>query len=205
MQSTRRFTTATGSSGRSSVPSRLFELFDEYAAAYARGDRPNADNYLARAGEEREELASLLDEFLRRTPAPMPSEDDVRLLGLMLADEPPLLSLRVRRGIKVDEVVSAVIDRLGLDPAKRPKVKRYYQRLEGGLLDPGGVSMRVRAVLADVFGASVDTAVSWTAQPAAAATAFLRRSEHLEAAAPSAPAAAAAEDDEIDRLFTGGE
>jgi hypothetical protein len=204
MQFTRRSTTATESSGRSSVPSRLFELFDEYAAAYARGDRPDVDNYLARAGEEREDLGSLLDEFLRRTPAPMPTEDDVRLLGLMLADEPPLLRLRVRRGIKVDEVVSAVIDRFGLDPAKSPKVKRYYQRLEGGLLDPGGVSNRLRAVLADVFGASVDSAISSTAQPAAPATAFLRRSEEFEAA-PSAPAAAAAEDDEIDRLFTGGE
>lgn len=186
------------------MDNRVFELFDEYAAAYARGDRPNAAEYVARAGEERSELASLLEQFLRRTPAPQPTEDDVRLLSLMLAEEPPLLSLRIRRGITVDSVVSAVIDRLGLDPAKRLKVKRYYQRLEGGLLDPAGVSTGLRTVLADVLDAPVENAIGWTAPAVASAGAFLRRSEQL-GAVPSAPAAADAEGDEIDRLFTGGE
>jgi hypothetical protein len=186
------------------VSSRAFQLFDEYAAAYARGERPRADDYLARAGDERQDLASLLDEFLRRAPVPIPTEDDVRLLGMMLADEPPLLTLRVRRGIKVDDVVSAVIDQLGLDPSRRPKVKRYYQMLEGGVLDPGGVSRRIRAVLAEVFGTSVDSAISSTSRPVAHAAAFLRRSE-LRETAPSAPAAVPAEADEIDLLFTGGD
>jgi hypothetical protein len=186
------------------VSSRALELFDEYAAAYARGDRPNADDYLQRAGDDRHQLASLLDEFLRRAPVSTPTEDDVRLLGLMLADEPPLLTLRVRRGIKVDDVVNAVIDYLGLDPAKRSKVKRYYQRLEGGLLDPRGVSHRVRAVLVEVLGAPADPAMSWTAPPIASTSAFLRHAERLEGA-PSTPAPLAAEEDEIDRLFTGGD
>jgi hypothetical protein len=187
------------------VLSRAVDLFDEYAAAYARGERPDAEDFLQRAGDERRELASLLDEFLRRAPVPAPTEDDVRLLGLMLAEEPPLLALRVRRGITVDDVVSAVIGYLGLDPAKRLKVKRYYQRLEGGLLDPSGVDRRVRAVLTDVLGASADAAMSWTAPPMAS-TAFLRHAE-LAAAPPSAaaPAPVEAEEDEIDRLFTGGD
>ena len=161
--------------------SDVFELFDEYAAAYARGDRPDADEFLARAGGARKELALLLEEFLRRAPAPMPSEDDVRLVGLLLADEPPLLTLRVRRGVKVDYLVDAVIERLALDPAKRPKVKRYYQRLEGGLLDPAGVSNRLRTVLADVFGTSIESALSWTAPTAPAKVLF--RSAGLEARA----------------------
>lgn len=184
------------------MPSQVFELFDEYAAAYARGDRPDAEAFLTRAGDDRQELAALLEEFLRRTPAPKPTEDDVRLLGLMLAEEPPLLSLRVRRGIRVDDLVSAVIERLALDPAKRLKVKRYYQRLEGGLLDPDRVSKRLRAALAEIFGTPVEQAIRW-APPRVAQPTFLRRSERLAAAAP-APSAAEGEADEIDRLFTGG-
>ena len=54
-----------------------------------------------------------------------PSEDDERFLGSMLADEPPLLALRVERGLRVDDVVGALVERLDLEPAKRGKVKHY--------------------------------------------------------------------------------
>ena len=90
----------------------------------------------------------------------------MRHLGLMLAEEPPLLALRVERGMRVDDVVGALVERLGLDEAKRAKVKRYYQRLEGGLLDPLGLSKRLRATLTDLLGARAETALSWTAPPA---------------------------------------
>jgi hypothetical protein len=184
------------------MPDQLFKLFDEYAAAYARGERPSAENYLERAGAAREELASLLDEFLRRTPVRPPSEDDRRSLGLMLADEPPLLALRVEQGMRVDDMVVALVDQLGLEPAKRAKVKRYYQRLEGGLLDPLAISKRLHDVLANLLGAGAEVALRWTAPPAPA-SAFLRQAEHLHSiptvAAPSAEAR-----DEIDELFTGG-
>jgi hypothetical protein len=186
------------------VSDRLFELFDEYAAAYARGERPSAEDFLERAGPDRAELASLLQEYLRRAPVQRPTEDDQRHLGLMLAEEPPLLSLRVERGLRVDDVVGALVDRLGLDPRKSAKVKRYYQRLEGGLLDPSGLSKRLRSALGDVIGPSAESAARWTAPSPEAAPAFLRRADYIEAApAAAAPAPAAA--DEIDRLFTGGE
>jgi hypothetical protein len=185
------------------VPDRLFKLFDEYAAAYARGERPSAEDYLDMAGPEREHLASLLDAFLRRAPVHGPSEDDVRHLGLILAEEPPLLSLRVERGMRVDDVVSALVDRLGLATTKKAKVKRYYQRLEGGLLDPRGLSARLRTALAETLGAGADTAASWTAPPTAA-PAFLRRAEHLEASPPALAPESTADEDEIDRLFIGG-
>src|SRR2546422_6678195 len=84
------------------MPDQLFKLFDEYAAAYARGERPSAENYLERAGAAREQLASLLDEFLRRTPVPPPSEDDRRSLRLIVADEPPLLALRDRKSTRLN-------------------------------------------------------------------------------------------------------
>jgi hypothetical protein len=186
------------------VSDRLFELFDEYAAAYARGERPSAEAYLDEAGPDRERLASLLGEFLRRAPVREPSEDDVRYLGLILAEEPPLLSLRVERGMRVDDVVGALVARLELEHTKREKVKRYYQRLEGGLLDPRGLSRRLRVALADTLGSGADAALSWTAPPAAA-PAFLRRAEYVEAAASAEASASPAEEDEIDRLFTGGQ
>ena len=185
------------------MPDRLFELFDEYAAAYARGERPSADEFLDRAGPDRGRLASLLEEFLHRAPVQPPTEDDARLLGLMLAEEPPLLSLRVEQGMKVDDVVGALIARLGLDESKRAKVKRYYQRLEGGLLDPHGVSKRLRVAVAETLGTGADTAAVWTAPPAPA-TAFLRQAEPVEIA-PAASASPSEAEDEIDRLFTGGD
>jgi hypothetical protein len=186
------------------VSDHVFELFDSYAAAYARGERPSAEEYLDRAGPDRDQLSSLLDEFLRRAPVHPASEDDRRYLGLMLAEEPPLLRLRVESGTRVEDVVSALVDKLGLDPKKKTKVKRYYQRLEGGLLDPRGVSPRLRFALTDLLGASAEAAVSWTAPPATTAPTFLRDAEYVESLKPAAARAAEVED-EIDRLFTGGE
>jgi hypothetical protein len=185
------------------VSERVFELFDEYAAAYARGERPKAEEYLDRAGADRAQLSALLGEFVRRSPVHTPSDDDLRLLGLILAEEPPLLTLRVDRGMRIDDVVDALIDQLGLEPAKRTKLKRYYQRLEGGLLDPHGLSMRLRGVLSNLLGASADAALSWRVPPPAAASAFLRQGDRVEAVSGAAPPAADTED-EIDRLFTGG-
>jgi hypothetical protein len=186
------------------VSDRMFELFDEYAAAYARGERPNAEEYLERAGSERDQLASLLDDYLRRVPVGRPTEDDERYLGLLLAEEPPLLVLRVERGLRVDDVVGALVERLGLDPDKQAKVKRYYQRLEGGLLEPARLSARLRGALTDVLGDATRVALSWTASPPAPSTAYLRRAEYLEQAPPASPVSGGAED-EVDRLFTGGE
>jgi AcrR family transcriptional regulator len=189
------------------MSSHLFELFDEYAAAYARGERPSAEDYLDRAGTERAQLAALLEDFLRRAPIQPPNEDDLRYLGLLLAEEPPLLALRVQQSMRVDDVVGALVERLGLDQAKQAKVKRYYQQLEGGLLAPARLSKRLRAALTAVLGAGAEQALSWTAppvSPAAAAPAFMRLAEPL-ATPPATPAPASAVEDEIDRLFTGGE
>ena len=45
-------------------------LFDELAAAYVRGDRPDLPAYLARAGDDADELARLVDAFLRTSRHP---------------------------------------------------------------------------------------------------------------------------------------
>jgi hypothetical protein len=122
----------------------------------------------------------------------------------MLAEDPPLLSLRVGQGLRVDDVVAALVDRLELEPGKSAKVKRYYQRLEGGLLDPRRLSKRLRVVLADILGASAEAAVAWTAPQATAGATFLRRADYVKQPASEAPAAAEP-GDEIDQLFMGGE
>jgi hypothetical protein len=186
------------------VPDRVFELFDEYAAAYARGERPSAEEYLDRAGPDRDQLSALLSEYLRRASVQPATEDDQRLLGLIVAEEPPLVRLRVERGLRVDDVVTSLVEVLGLDATKTPKVKRYYQRLEGGLLDPDGVSRRLRRALDHVLQAKVEAFLRWTVPPAATSPMFLREAERVENTAAVEPAASEVED-EIDRLFTGGE
>ena len=50
-------------------------LFEEYAAAYSRGDRPRAQDYLERAGPAADELAKLIDGWLRAVPVPEPDEE----------------------------------------------------------------------------------------------------------------------------------
>ena len=116
-------------------------LFDELAAASVRGARPDLPAYLARAGDEADELARLVDAFLRTVPPPEPSEDDVAVMRARLGGEPGLLALRKRRGRKVDDVVDELASRLDVDD--RPRLRRYYQRLEGGVLDPHKIDERV--------------------------------------------------------------
>jgi hypothetical protein len=191
-------------------PDRLFELFDEYAAACARGERPEAERYLEQAGSDADELARMIDWFLTATPRPEATTDDVRALEALLAPEPPLVAQRASRGIRVDDVVQALIDRLGLDPAKRAKVKRYYQQLEGGLLDSARVSATVWGVLEDLLGrtpppiALYDRVFQSTPAPARL---YLRTDEDSVVSKELSideAFEARAEYDEIDELFTAG-
>ncbi len=90
MRSTRRSTTAIASWRRSSVPEQVAQLFDEYADAYARGERPRAEEYLARAGGQADELAGLLERFVRRRRRASPTRRTVALIEAWLTGEPPL-------------------------------------------------------------------------------------------------------------------
>lgn len=181
---------------------QIAQLFAEYADAYARGERPRADEYLARAGGQADELAGLLVRFVQATPAREPDAETLALTEAWLTGEPPLVGLRASQGVRVDEVVDALVERLGLDPAKRAKVKRYYQRLEGGLLEPGRVSRKVWDVLTSLVGPRSEELAAWHVRPAAAEAVYLRAAE------PAAPPPQIAdpgteEPDEIDLLFLG--
>src|SRR6266550_1146554 len=198
MPSTRLSTTAIASWRRSSVP-ELFELFDEYAAAYARGERPRAREYLTRAGPQADELAGLIDEFLQRSPAADPDEETITIVGALVEGHPPLLELRVQRGLRREQVVDALVRTLGLDVKKESKVAGYYHQLEGGLLEPRGVDRRVWEALAETFKTRVDDLVAWRPRPAEAAPAYLRAAGAPDGiAAPPASASTKVERDEID-------
>jgi hypothetical protein len=177
------------------------ELFAEFADAYARGERPDARVFLDRAGSEEEQLARLIELFLQGVPAPPARPQDAALLAAWLGAEPPLLELRRRQGLRVDEVVDRLGAALGIDARRQPRLKWQYQRLEGGTLDPAGVAARVWQALAEIFAEPVrDLARAWRAQPAPRA-AFLRAP--LATSATTVPASGPDPDEEIDALFAG--
>jgi hypothetical protein len=188
-------------------------LFDELAAAYVRGERPDLAAYLARAGGDAEELARLFDAFLSTVPAPEPSEDDVAVMRARLDGQPGLLALRTRRARKVDDVVDGLAAQLEVED--RARLKRYYQRLEGGVLDPHPVDERVWAALRDLFGTNVRNLIRpLVTRQGGSAMAYYRRTGSpdralLQAAAPVEPAPVTdadpqpAERDALDRLFLG--
>ena len=182
-------------------------LFDEFATSYLRGERPDVGSYLERAGADREELGHMLDRFLEAVPAREPSEEEIVAMQARLEQQPPLLVLRLRRALRREAVVDALVAKLGLDPAKRGKVGGYYADLEVGILDPEPVDRRVWDVLAEVLKANVRALAGLRpGPPPAVAAAYHReptpmlRETALEAAMPAAPTPA--EPDEVDRLFT---
>lgn len=177
-------------------------LFEEYAVSHARGERPDAQEYLARAGEDADDLRELLDRFLASSPPPTPSEDELAAMRAWLSGEPPLLELRRRHGVKRAQIVEALVERLGLDPAKLEKVAGYVHRAETGLLDPGGVDRRVWEVWSEVVRARVADFIALRPPPVAVEQAF-RRTDLDVVAADAPPMAATVERDEIDELFLG--
>lgn len=186
----------------------LITLFDEYAARYARGERPDAREYLARAGGEADELARLLERFVVASPPPGPSEETVELIRAWRSGEPPLLELRRRRGLRRAAVVDALMIALGLDLAKREKVAGYYHDLESGLLDPGRVDRRVFRALAETLQAKVEDVLAWEPPVQFEGTYYRRADAYADAqmvATSAAPPTVKAEEppDEIDRLFRG--
>ena len=212
---------APGPGHRRPPPGRSFStppgpaLFDEFAAACVRGDQPDLAAYVRRAGDDGDELARLIDVFLRVAPAPEPREDDVAVMHARLQGEPGLLALRRRRARKVDDVVADLAERLRVDDV--PRLKRYYQRLEGGTLDPRPVDERVWEALRELFVTNVRAIVRpLTTRTGESAMAYYRRggkpsAEILASAAPSVETqellvtrdTSPGERDELDRLFLG--
>jgi hypothetical protein len=186
------------------VPERVDELFGEYAAAYARGERPAASEFLARAGGEADELAGLIDRFLGRAPAPTPDDAAVAVFEAWQAGESPLPRLRAARGVTREAVVSVLVKTLGLDVKKKAKVSRYYHDLESGKLEPERVDRRVWEVLARSLGVRVADLMGRRPPLIEFGSAKLLRAP-MAMASMAAPTAAdtqaETEGDEVDRLF----
>ena len=177
-------------------------LFDEYVAAYARGERPEAAEYLRRAGAQADELAALLDGYLAAAPVPAPTAEAIELFEAWEQGHTPFLALRTARGVTRDHVVDAIVSALALDSTKRGKVKHYVHELEAGLLEPRLVDRSVLAAIAEAVHAKVEDLFAWRPRPLAVADVYLR-SEVPAAAVMPAPAKPD-EEDEICRLFHSG-
>jgi hypothetical protein len=187
------------------VSEQVAELFAEYAGAYARGEHPRAEEYLARAGGQADELAGLLERFVRAAPAREPDAATLALTEAALTGEPPLVTLRVSQGIRVDDVVDALVERFDVDKSKRAKLNDYYQRLEEGLLEPAGVSRRVWEVLKSVLGPRTEELGRFERRTATAGAVYMRAAEPAAAPRLSIARRKREDVDEVDRLFLGGD
>ena len=188
----------------------VFELFDEFAVRQARGEDPDPLEYLDRAGEREAELADLLDVFLAWAPTPTADPSAILMMNAWLAGEPPLVALRVDRGLRVDDVVEALAERLEVAPSGRTKLRRYTQRLEQGFLDAARVDLRVFEILSERLGTSRSTLSSWASPPRrqeiAAEPAVMFRANHLMSAdllSPDPSGTVGGEWDVVDEIFLG--
>jgi len=180
------------------------ELFEEWAARLARDERPDPNEYIDRAGPQGEELARMMDRYLRASRPPQPTEETVELVRAWAAGEPPLVALRARQGVKRDSVVDAVMRAFGLPEEKRVKVKRYYEELEAGMLDPRQLATELVEVLAQALRTRPTQLFVLGPRPSqlSPAPAMYRLSDPSVAVAASVRAAREPEPaDEVDRIF----
>jgi hypothetical protein len=192
-------------------------LFEEFVSRWARDEAVNVTELLERAGPETDELARLIDEFLARAPRREPTEESraaVAAIAARLEREPPLLAARVAARKRVRDVSAAIVLLCGLPDEAEALVRSYYQRLEGGLLDPGGVSERVWSALEHSFGAAVRALAVQSLPPkrldAAESVAFGRLASADLWIAPAAAAPVPPDEPaeavrrQVEELFTGG-
>jgi len=178
------------------------QLFDDWAARYARGERPDPREYLERAGERQGELAGLIERYLVSAPRSAPDPETVELAEAWARGESPLVALRVRRGLTRDAVLDELSERFKLDPAARPALRERYHELEAGLIEPRALSRRLTAALADLLRTSEDAVRTWRPRRLEVSPAF-RASAASQPMKPSSPGIAPNPD--VDDLFLSGE
>jgi hypothetical protein len=185
------------------------QLFDELLGRWTRGEPLQVDELLLQAGERSGELAPLVDAFLQRSPRREPTAEAIAFVRSL--ETPSLLRARQERRLKLDDLTAALIKNLGLPAKARAKVRRYYQDLELGHLDPAGVAASVWDALSALLGRdALSLALPRPAAPAAP-TMFRAAPERLSAEVSvqlrsmedsvSEPHKDETEPDEVDRLF----
>ena len=201
------------------------ELLSQFIDAWNAGERPDVDDYVARAAEEaRGDLADHLIAFLSMAPTPAYSNKALAAIRAeapsTAAPLPQLLGrLRARLGLSPADVAGELVDDLGLQAEAAPKAADYLERLERGGLDPAGVSRRVFGALGQIFAiprSELEGAADlggWIAAPAARTSAPVFRADapaarkveqHLEVLADALVTPGQAERDDVDRLFLDG-
>lgn len=184
---------------------RLLELFEDFAARRARGERPDPLPYIEGAGADAQDMRRMIERLVMSAPPPAPASGVVAMMRALAEGEPPLLGARLHRRLAVDAVATGLVELLGLRPERRDKVRRLYQRLEGGLLDATLVDPRLVTALAQTLGIS-ERDVALGAAPAGGGADAIR---FARAAPPGGIAALERahlrgpleEPDEVDRLF----
>lgn len=182
-------------------------LFDEFAIRRARGERPDIDAYLDRAGDGADELADLIEGLVMATPTPEPSPEAAVIARALLADQPPLYALRSAKGLRREAVVGRIRAAIGTPERLLDRLRDRYHELESGLLDVRGVDRRVADAVAAALGMDAadlpawrpgasDDAVEYAMARSAAPEAMLRYDAMLADAAAPDPEAA-----ELDRMF----
>ena len=140
----------------------LETLLDELARRHARGEPLDVEGTLLKAGDRADELAPLIEAFLERAPRRAPSDEALAYVRSL--DDPPMLRARVAKALRVDDVVDAIVAACEIRPDARPKVRRYYQQLEGGVLDPSPVAASMTTTLtAPRIGAAAPAAPMYRA------------------------------------------
>ncbi len=179
---------------------QLEQLLDEFVGRWT-GDEPLAvDELLVRAGPQADELAGLIDRFLERAPRRESTADALAFVRAL--DEPPLLRARQALGLKLDDIAAALVEKLGLGEKVREKVRRYYQELELGQLEPEGVAAGVWDALSGLLGRDARGLAAIRAQPLAAAPMFREATiVGQELPLEDFSQRSAPEPDEVDRLF----
>ena len=132
------------------MTSQLEQLLDEFVGGWARDEPLAVDELLVRAGPEADELAVLIDRFLERAPRRESTPDALAFVRSL--DDPPLLRARQALGLKLDDLATALVEKLGLREGARSKVRRYYQELELGQLEAAGVAVSVWDALSGLLG-----------------------------------------------------
>ena len=208
-------------------------ILSEFIDAWNAGERPDVDDYLARApAEERGELADQLVSFLSVAPTPAYSDAaleairaDPIVAEVLAAPEqrggllPMLLStLRERFGVTTPQLAGELVRELDLPSDRQEKTASYLDRLERGELEPTRVSRRVFDALARLFrvpSAELEGAgdLSGFGPPTAMASGAVFRAEddaaeavapHLELLADALAAPGTEGRDVVDDLFLGG-
>jgi len=210
------------------VPPDPDRILSDFIDAWNAGRRPDADDYVGRAGEpDRAPLASDIVAFLAF--APTPEYDDAALEAIRAEPAvvagaaathapgglwPSLLpQLRGRAALSTGELAAALVGALGLSRDSEAKTRDYLDRLEAGALEPRGLSGRLLDGLARLLAVPrsvLDGAAAFGAAPAPA----LFRAEgpradelrdDLDVLADALAAPAGGGWDEVDELFRGGD